>query len=697
VLPALGFLLSFLYQAILNAAFALFLGAEAGPRWTVFLSGMAFGLLDAGVNAISFGVAGPVVAVVLRRTARRRGWWSTGTLVFLLLGVGTAAAAPPADSTSAAKGDSLGLPLPPVPSTPSPPDTSIPAGLDAFPSPLWQPVEAAPAAVLGTHGILEAGLLPGEAISYVTSPAYQASVDRWGMGWSRSRFSYEGVPLNGPVYGFASPLDLPLAWRGRWKTQFTASGTVVDVGAPPPSEGDPRSQISLTTGGLNRRTAEFALFRNVGPVDVGFDFFDGQQQGIFESSLGGLQLGNTHSDRVWFHFSQAGARRPDWAIDISTGSSDQAVDGGGTLTRKVRRIQGSLEGPLLGGAARIAVQARRQALGLAGTFDPFGEVVFRGLTAQGDWTGPAGVGAWARWQTTSRSGVLPEDRSFPGIEGGVRWSGTTSGIGWGLEGGIGTQQPYGFTWSAAGALQLGADSAGVRLSVSHEEDMPPMVLGVDRIAPEVGMDQYLENYETATDPEERRAVRLEGTTTVGPLGLRGGGWWARQRNYRIDSNPLWVSFSEYAPIPEPATWANFVGVYGDVRIDFTRTVFGDGTLRYQSRETGQVPYLPRWSAEGGLHWRSSLFKDSIDLDLSLGGSLIGPRDPPLGILEESYPVAALGMFRLLGRLGNGIFSITVTNPVDAYVESDVRFSDLVSPMPVAGRLFNIGLTMYLTQ
>jgi len=576
-------------------------------------------------------------------------------------------------------------------------DTAAAPGIDAFPSPLWERIRVARASVTGAHGVLGNGILPGESVSLVTSPAYPVSVDRWGLGWSRSRFSYEGVPLNGPVYGFASPLDLPLAWRGRWKTQFTSSGTAIDLGAPPTAAGDPLSQVSLTTGGFARRTAEFALFRGMGPVDVGLDFYDGQQQGINESSSGFLQYGDTHSDRVWFRLNQAGNRRPDWSVDISTGSSDQDVDGGGKLTQKVRRIQGSLEGPFLGGGARLAVQARRQALGLSGTSEAFGELVLRGITAQGDWTGPGGLGAYARWQSTWRSGVLPQGRSFGGVEGGLRLTGRVPSATWGLEGGIGTQEPYGFTWSGSAVLQFGTDSLGVKASLSHEEDLPPMVVGVDRIAPEIGMDQFLENYETSTAPEERSGARLEGTAGLGRLFVRAGVWGARTRNYRIDSNPLWTSFSDYAPFPAPPTWANLVGVYGSLRLDVTRHLYGMGSGLYQSRPVGQVPYLASWRGEGSVHWRSSLFKNSIDLDLSLGGSLVGKRSPPLGILEEPYPVAALGWFQLYGQLGNGIFSITVTNPVDNYVEADVRFSDLVTPMPVPGRLFTLALTMYLLQ
>jgi hypothetical protein len=705
-LPVLGVLLSLLYQAILNAAFALFLGAETGPRLTAFLSGMAFGILDAVWNGVVFAAAGPVVAVVLRRTARARGWWGAALAILVLAAgwsgpalaqepVGSGAAPP--DSSRGAPPDTVSVPPPPGTAGWAAQDTTHWGGLDALAAPAWMRERVAIASVEGDHGVLADGDFPAASISYVTSPAYPPSVGRWGLGWSRSRFSYEGVPLNGPVYGFASPLDLPLAWRGRWKSQFTASGTAIDLGAPPPAEGDPLSQISLTTGGLSRRTAEFALFRAVGPVDMGLDFFDGQQQGIFEGSGGLLALGNTHHDRVWFRLSQSAGRRPDWSVDISTASSDQDVDGGARLTRKVRRIQGTLEGPLLGGQARLALQARRQALGLSGSLDDFGEVKFRGITAQGDWSGPAGLGAWARWQSTWRSGVLPEDRSFPGIEGGVRLRGRAPGVRWGLEGGIGTQEPYGFTWSGLGVLQSGPDSLYVRISLSHEEDLPPMVLGVDRIAPEVGMDQYLADYEATLAPEERSALRVEGSAPLGPFTLTGGGWGARVRNYRIDSNPLWVSISEYAPFPAPPAWANLAGVYGNLRIDFTRNLYGLGDGLYQSRKTGEVPYLPSWTTNGSLHWRESLFKDSIDLDLSLGGSLIGKRSPPLGILEEPYPVAVLGWLRLYGQLGNGIFTITVTNPVDNFVEADVRFSDLVTPMPVPGRLFTFGLTMYLTQ
>jgi hypothetical protein len=117
-------------------------------------------------------------------------------------------------------------------------------------------------------------------------------------------------------------------------------------------------------------------------------------------------------------------------------------------------------------------------------------------------------------------------------------------------------------------------------------------------------------------------------------------------------------------------------------------------LRIHSRDETQVPYQSRWTVEGALHWRGLLFHKSLDLDLAGGGLALGTRRTPEGI---TYPTAGTGYVRLRGRVDNGMITASLENALDAYLESDVRSNDFLTPFPVAGRMFYVGLTFYLMQ
>jgi hypothetical protein len=88
------------------------------------------------------------------------------------------------------------------------------------------------------------------------------------------------------------------------------------------------------------------------------------------------------------------------------------------------------------------------------------------------------------------------------------------------------------------------------------------------------------------------------------------------------------------------------------------------------------------------------FHDSLDLDASVGGWIVGPRENPDG---ERYVSTGLGYLTLEGTVGNGRITVSFRNLADSYMESDLRSDDTVTPYPVPGRIVLVGLTMYLTR
>lgn len=708
LLPVLGVMLAAWNQAILNLSFVLFLTDTPGARTTLFVSGMAFGLLDMVWNGVVFAVAGPPVASLLRRTARRRGWWGAVLVLFLVAGmpgasraqtageggeadslVEAAAAAAAADS---AAGVEEGRIAPAPPESTAAPVTARAAGMRRLrplvqvPPPLWKEVPASEASVFGTPTVPGAGILTAGELSRTDSPNVPRNLERWGLGWGRVRYEYDGLPLGGPVHALETPPDLPAAWRGAWSTKRTASGTDLALAVPPPQTGEPLSQVSLTTGALGRRTAEFGLFRGLGPVNLGVDFEDREGQGF---------LSNLDGDRVWIHLSPEPGRRPAWSVDLSNGSDTQKFLTGGSLGRDVRRLQVSLHGPSAGGETRFGLQLRRVALQLDRAPGAFGEILFDGYTLQGDWAPPVpGLTVRARWDHQRRRGLLAEAASWDGFTGHAAWARTLGELEFGADLTAGHQEPYGFTWG--GSALVGMKDAGWEgfLCLSHEEELPPLVLGVDRPAPEEGMEAYLLAYETAANPESRTALRAEGSVRGSRASLTAGGWVAHLRGIRTDSNPLWSETSLYAPIPYPGERADLVGAYGEGRLDLVGGFFGQGQGRVTSRDLEEVPYLSRWTVDGSLHWRRPWFHESIDLDAAIGGGVVGPRRNPDG---QVFPSTAIGYAELLGRVDNGILTVRFQNLAGSYMESDLRLDDLVTPFPVAGRTLIVGLTMYLTQ
>jgi hypothetical protein len=433
LLPVLGLLLAAGNQTILNASYVMIMSDEAGPRTALFLSGMAFGFLDMVWNGVVFAAAGPAVASVLRRLARRKGWWAASTTltILLLLTVGsrpllaqTLSATSPdsvlAPPTDVAPPDSIAaesVAVVDIVAAPEESDRRVLRPLDPLPDPLWGESLTARASVLGAATYLVTEPVRGGELSRVTVPAIPTTLDRWGLGWGRVRYTYDGLPLRGPVHGFDEPPDIPFAWRGTWHQKRTATGTSVDVPLPEPAEGTPWSQISLTTGSLNRRSAEFGLFRNLGPVNIGLDFMDRGGDGLFE-------VEKIKHDRLWLHLSPVQGR-PTWTLDLSTSNETRDFFTGGEMGRDARRLQASIRGPFLGGETRFAAQLRRQALQTENLSGSFGEVVYDGFTIRADWAAPlvSRLNLGTRYEKDRRRGIFPEGRSFHGFHGEASWGG----------------------------------------------------------------------------------------------------------------------------------------------------------------------------------------------------------------------------------------------------------------------------------
>jgi hypothetical protein len=702
VLPVLGALCSAFFQVVTNGVFAFVMSDAPGPRMGVFLSGMSFGLIDIATNAVLFALAGPGVASVLRRMARDRGWWVRAAAVIVcIVPAGTALGssdAPPDSSghpnviAPAARDSGAVAPqITRAPAFPSPPLRRV----HLYPEPLWSTVSTRRTVEGGGLAFSLSDSLVGMDASRVPSPGLAPVLDPWALGWGRVRFSYDGFPLRGPVHGFDEPPDLPLAWRGQWAERVTASGAEFGVD-PFPKEGPPESQIAITTGGYGRRTTEFGLFRLFGSVGLGADFLDRIENGQAALGAAGLNdLNELDHTRFWMRLARAPGRRPDWSVDVSSGGEDRKLLDGNSLKRGSRRLQASLRGPFWGGETRVGAQLRRQSLRLEGGPNAFGEVIFDGFTLQADWAGPfvRGLSARIAWDRDRRRGLF-DPKTFDGVTGRVAW--TQDGVHWGFgaDATVGYQEPFAKTWRANASARWQEKWIMVRASASHDEDFPGLIVGVDRPAPEDGLEETLREMENSTEAEERSGLLLESEFRGGPGTLAIQGWVARVRHYRIDNNPLWARDGLFAPVPYPPDYADFAGAGGRLHVNLPYGFYGEGQGRIHSRDETQVPYQSRWTTEGALHWRGLLFNRSLDLDLAAGGLAVGTRRTPEGV---SYPTAGTGYLRLRGRVDNGMITASLENALDAYLESDVRSNDFLTPFPVAGRTFYVGLTFYLTQ
>ncbi len=690
-LPVIGFLLAALFQAMVNAMDAyLFSGGETS--FTAFwMAGMSFGLVQMVTNTLLFALAGAPAVHMLRRLARERGWWPAATLL-LLIGLGFSLPA-------TAQEDTLEPILGPAPNQadstadapPAPPARSDRwwelREVDATLPGLWQDFSMARVAVLGLPSIRSGDVLVAREASRTTSPGMRPNLDRWGWGWDRLQLSFMRIPLSGRVHTVAEPVDLPLIWTGSWRERWDASGNTLDLGAPPSPGRDTQSQVSLTSGSYRKRTAEFAMVRNLGPVDVTLDFED-----RFE---GGVSLVNEiERSRLWVHVASVPGDRPDFTLGGSLGGRDLTQISGGEMSEGAKRFYGTLTGPVLGGETRLGVMWRRQSLRGPGWV----ELIMDGVTTTADWATPmAGlqarlVGDWERrrgGQPLSGDVALPSERTFRGGRGALAWS--REGDQWtgGVMVGGGYQEPYRWTWQGVASLQRTLSAWTFRAAVSHDEDLPALVLGLDRPTPETGLDEHLERFETTQDPERRGALRLEGAGEWGRLRLHLGGWLARVTGYRLDSNPLWIT-PPYGPELAPDTEDRFGGAFGEFRFDLGRGFYADGRGRIHGRDAAQVPYLAQWLADGALHYRGTLLR-SLALDIALGGMLIGPRTSPAG---DRTAVGSVGNLVVVGRIDNGILTFALRNIADTAIASDLRFEDL-NPVAIAPRTFSLGLTLYL--
>jgi hypothetical protein len=480
---------------------------------------------------------------------------------------------------------------------------------------------------------------------------------------------------------------MPGAWNAPRYEAFAASGTRVEIGAPRPAEERPLSRFSLTTGGGGRRTTEFALFRNLKKVNVAANLMDAEHSGS-------LDVSDIDATRFRLRLEAAEGVRPRWSVDAADGFRETQMFDGRSYSQNSRRLQAALGGPTLGGETRIGIQLRREALKLRGFSPARGEVIWDGYTVLGEWAGPAGVNLRAQVDRDRRRGELESARTLDGGLVAASWAGSWGPVDAGWEASVGTQEPWGETWEARVSAAVGPWNRRLRFVVSREAAMPAIQDVLDRPLPEAGLGDYLEAFETAEAPERVIAARVEGNFVRGRLSVLAGGWVAGQEGYRIDANPLWATTvgSDFRPVTFPGTEATVVGAYTRVQVPLPGGFFVAGDARVHSRDLTEVFYLARWFADGDLHWRGLLFKDSLDLDIYGGGLALGPRRNPN---LESYPVVVLGRIGLDARVDNGILSLRMDNPLDVFVESDFRGADTVTVLPMSGRLLVIALTIQL--
>jgi len=712
VLPVFGAVAATVNQVLLNAVYAFLFSADDATYLGTFLGGMGFGAVQIGWNVLAFGIAGPPAVLALRRGAKARGWW--GAAAVLLLGLAQPAPAgaqipvPPATADSVRVAPDESAPVdaasPAIPDSlrAAPGDSARAALLDSLraqgqgprlrrldrtPEPLWVLIPNHKEERWGGPTILGAGILPGQEVGRPTMPQVPVTWDRWGLGWGRTRLTYDGFPVNGPVHGWDEPPDMPGAWNAPRREAFTASSTRVDIGAPRSAEDEPLSGFSLTSGGGGRRTTEFALFRNLKRVNVAANLMDREQN---SSSL----VSNVDATRFGVRLEGAQGVRPRWSLDVSDGFRESTLDDGHAYSQNSRRLQATLGGPTLGGETRIGVQFRRQALKLRNFVPARSEVVWDGYTVLGEWAAPANIMVQARFERDRRRGELPEARTLDGALLTGTWTGELGPADLGAEATLGHQEPWGGQFEAQISAAVGPQDRRLRVAVSREAYLPSILDVLDRPLPEQGLGAYLEQFENAEHPERAVSARVEGEWTSGDLHVLAGGWATGQRGYRIDANPLWATDigSDFHPLVYPGSDADIFGVYTRLHVPVYAGFYLAGDARVQSRPLDEAFYLARWSTVGDLHWRGLLFKDSLDLDVYGGGFVLGPRQNPN---LESYPVVAMARLGFDARVDNGTFSMRMDNPVDVFVESDFRGSDTVTVLPMSGRLLVVALTIEL--
>jgi len=693
-LPVVGLLLSLMYQILVNLVSAVLWSGGDRPFLVFFWSGLAFAGLHIVSNALVFLFAGPPVVMTLRRAARARGWWKTVACIVALTLVGTASAQTAPDSTAAsgasapAAVDSTSMPdeTPPPAGELVPPPRVGPGGsrpLVLAPEPVWRDRGRSDADEEGLPSYLATAPLDAQDLSRSTSRTLIPTGERWALGWGRTRMEYDGLPLNGPVHAFAEPPDVPQAWMGSWSERWSATGTRLALHAPPRLLDRPVSRISLSTGSYGQRAVEFGLFRNLGPVNLGANLTDQEQDTdpVFN---------DLDATRLWFHLDAAAGRLPNWSFDWSDGRRKSSLHDGSTYEQNSRRVQASLRGPLLGGETRFSGQYRRQSLKVSRQ----DEVRWDGFTLQGEWAAPVGVQTRFRWDRDRRRGQLAEARTLDGGRAEATWAGDFLGMVWGADMTLGHQEPFGTLLE--GGIQAGKTlgSWDVTLGWSRQEGIPAIVDILDRPLPEAGLPDYLETVETVTQPERARGFRGEVGYTRNRFSARAGAWAVRQTGYLIESNPLWTESigSAYTPVFEIRTQVVIHGGYGSVDIPLFAGLSVDGTARIHDRGLQDVPYLPEWTARGAAHWRKRLFRGTLDFDLEAGGEVMGERMNPGG---EVYPWNSIGYVRATGAVDNGHLSLAFRNPVDAAVEADFRASDAVTPLLVPRQIFVLTLSLYL--
>ena len=707
-LPVFGALLTLVYQILLNGVSTWLFSGGDGAGWAFFLSGMGFGMVQVVSNAVVFAVVGPSAVLMLRKLARQYGWWLAASSLWVLFAaapdaaVAQIAVAPDSSKTNPPPTTTAGTSQPdstagtPHPDSTAAPDDSTAAvrnvrrreqpKVNAYPAVMYKNLGESKAGERSVPSYLAAAPLgASQSVGLVHSEDVYEMPERWGLGWGRTQFVYDGVPASGPVYAFAEPPHLSMEWLGNWYERWHAAGTQVWLAGPPDVIERPLSQFTLTTGSYGRRTAQFAIFRNLGSVNLGATLADFSRDRDFNTE-------DVDSGRFQVRLSSAGSSK--WSVDFADGRRKVVSEANTEYAQNSRRLQGSWG--FTGGTAvgRLSGQLRRDAAKMGGQ----GEIRFDGFTLQTEVLLPSALRVTGRFHGDRRRGGLSEQQSFYGGDLGFDYTASLGSTQIGAHAEFGHQNPVGATVSGQLSVYQPGRRFSWRGSLARESGIPPMVDFMDRPGPEVGLPDYLALLEANQEPEVVHAARGEVVWSPAKKHrLALGGWAARQENYRIASNPLWSTpLSPYAPLDASDQEVTVIGGYAEVLLGLPWHLSAFGAGRIHNRDRADIPYLPQWDCRGYLEWRRNLFKDSLDLSLQFGGKLWGDRLNPS---EQEILLSGAAFFTAEARVDNGTLFLTFNNLASNAPASDFRLTEAgnLDPMAIPPQTWRVGLTLHLVD
>ena len=497
----------------------------SSARWPVFWSGMAFGILDTVVNALVFAIAGPALASQLRRLARSRGWWTRAALAAVIVACLAPRVAEGADAGGQrvrGRGQHGG------------------AGGQHDGRPRRQH------GVAGRHPARARHRGPAASAARLSFPqtlwtAYPRRRRRGGGAPRRARRA-RGSGVGGlagdhaGVSGRAGSVGVGLepsspqlrrrsAQRPGARLRRPARSSAGVARRVAQSASRPRARRSTSARPLPRTATRSARSRSPAEASGGA----ATSSRSFATSARSTSPWTSATAKSWGSWTLDKRHRQPRLVPRELACTGGGPTGrsisrwvrtrppaftGATLKRSVRRAQASLRGPFLGGETRFALQARRQSSGReradlpttakrSSTASPFRPIGPRRACPVSS-RARAGISTVAGgcWRPTARS---------TGCTAGLLWSGGWRAWRASAEAMAGHQEPWGSTATGAAALAWEKGPWRARLVASHEEDLPAIVLGVDRAILEYGLREHLERFETVEYPEiPQRGPRRRG-------------------------------------------------------------------------------------------------------------------------------------------------------------------------------------------